>query len=258
MGNTTIKVEENKSKGEKFKAFCATCTAETNHSVAQSIDTIGNEFIQYGPGANDGASVDWSDRYQIIQCLGCDAFSFRHKNWFSEAQEYYGPNDYNDGTTTLLYPQRSTDILKAKDFYNAPKNLRTIYKEVVNCFNNESPVMCAAGLRATIEGLCAANAVTDGPVEVTKSDGTVEIKRKDTLEGKISGLCEKGILTRTNTDVLHEHRYMGNSAIHELTRPAEKDLRLAIEIIEHMLESLYEIPEKADVLRANRTKRKKH
>lgn len=253
----TVKIEENKSKGEKFKAFCATCKTETNHTVAQSVDAIGSEVFHYGPDENDSDSIDWRDHYQIIQCLGCDAFSFRHKNWFSEAQEYYGADDYKDGTTTLLYPQRSKDILNAKDLYNAPKNLRAIYKEVVNCFNGDSPVMCAAGLRATIEGLCAEHSVNDGPVEVQKPDGKVEIKRKDSLEGKISGLCEKGILTKKNADILHEHRYMGNSAVHELSRPAEEDLRLAIEIIEHVLESLYEIPEKADVLRANRSKKKK-
>ena len=250
----TVKIEENKSKGEKFKAFCATCKTETNHTVAQSVDTTGSQVIHYGPDENDADSVDWSDRYQIIQCLGCDTFSFRHKNWFSEAQDYYG---HSDGSTTLLYPQRSKDILNAKDIYNAPKNLRAIYKEVVNCFNGDSPVMCAVGLRATIEGVCAEHSVTDGPVEVQKADGTVEIQRKDNLEGKISGLCEKGILTKKSADVLHEHRYMGNSAVHELSRPAEEDLRLAIEIIEHVLESLYEIPEKADVLRANRAKKKK-
>jgi hypothetical protein len=254
MGTITGSVEENKSKGEKFKAFCATCKTETNHGAVQSVDTTGSEY--YG---SDEYSIDWSDRYQIIQCLGCDTFSFRHENWFSEAQEQYGPgpDDYHDGTTVWLYPQRGKDILSAKDFYNAPKNLRAIYKEVVNCFNGEAPVMCAAGLRATIEGLCAEQGVTDGPVEVKKADGNIEIKRKDNLEGKISGLCEKGILTRSSADILHEHRYMGNTAVHDLSRPAEEDLRLAIEIIEHMLESLYEIPEKADVLRANRAKRKK-
>lgn len=257
MGDSSLKIEENKSKGERFKAFCATCKTETNHVVAQSVDTAGSETIHYGPGDNDRGTIDWSDRYQIIQCLGCDTFSFRHKNWFSEAQEYYGPNDYNDGSTTVLYPQRSKDILNAKDFYNVPKNLRAIYKEVVNCFNGDSPVLCAAGLRATIEGLCAENSVTDGPVKVMTKDGTVEEKRKDNLEGKISGLCEKGILTEKSAELLHEHRYLGNSAVHELSRPAEDDLRLAIEIVEHVLESLYEIPEKAGVLRANRAKKKK-
>ena len=257
MQDLSNKIEENKSKGEKFKAFCATCITETNHEVAQSVDTTDSQTIRYGADDADQETINWSDWYQIIQCLGCDTFSFRHKNWFSEAQEYNGHNDFNDGTTTVLYPQRGKDILNAKDFYNAPKNLRAIYKEVVNCFNGGSPVLCAAGLRATIEGLCAENGVTDGPVSFTKNDGTVESKRQDNLEGKIGGLCEKGILTDKFAVTLHEHRYLGNSAVHELSRPAEHDLRLAIEIIEHVLESLYEIPEKAEVLRTNRTKKMK-
>lgn len=257
MGHISLVVEQNKSKGEKFRAFCASCKTETNHTVAQSVDTSASELYHFGPDEDDVGSVDWKDWYQIIQCLGCDTFSFRHKNWFSEAQEYYGPNQFHDGITTVLYPPRSKDILNTKDFYNVPKNLRSIYKEVVNCFNGDSPVLCAAGLRATIEGLCAAQAVTDGPVEIKKKDGTVKVERRDNLEGKISGLCEKGILTKSNANILHEHRYLGNSAVHELTRPAEEDLRLAIEIIEHVLESLYEIPEKADVLRANRAKKGK-
>lgn len=255
MGKIEEKVELNKSQGEKFKAFCATCKADTNHEAVQTVDVSGSEVVRYGPSENDRASIDWSDRYQVIKCMGCDTYSFRHRNWFSEAQEYYGPDDYSDGTTVRLYPQRGKDVLAAKDFHNVPKNLSSIYKEVIACFNNDSPVLCAAGLRASIEGLCAANGVADGPVEVKKPDGTVELKRKDNLEGKIGGLSEKGILTKKNAEILHEHRYIGNDAVHELSRPSDSDLKIAIEIVEHLFESLYEIPEKAEALRMNRTKK---
>lgn len=257
MAQVKEKVELNKSQGEKFKAFCATCKSDTNHEAVQTVDSFGSEVISYGSGENDYNSIDWSDRYQVIKCLGCDTFSFRHKNWFSEAEEYYGPDDYHDGTTVRIYPQRGKDVLAAKDFYNVPKNLRAIYKEVISCFNNESPVLCAVGLRASIEGLCAENGVSDGPVEVPKSDGTVETKRRLNLQGKISGLSEKGLLTKKNAELLHEHRYIGNEAVHELSRPSDSDLKIAIEIVEHMFESLYEIPEKAEALKSARTKKAK-
>lgn len=257
MGKIEEKVELNKSQGEKFKAFCATCKSDTNHEAVQTVDVSGSEIYRYGPGESDQDSMEWTDRYQVIKCLGCDAFSFRHRNWFSGAQEYFGPDDYHDGTTERLYPQRGKDVLAAKDFYNVPKNLRSIYKEVIACFNNESPVLCAAGLRASIEGLCAANGVNDGPVELTRSDGTTETKRKSNLEGKISGLFEKGFLTKRNAELLHEHRYIGNEAVHELSRPSDTGLKIAIEIVEHMFESLYEIPEKAEALKIARAKKVK-
>lgn len=257
MGRVDVKVELNKSKGEKFKVFCATCKSDTNHEAIQTVDVSGSEEFRYGSGVNDRDSVDWTDRYQVIKCLGCDTFSFRHRNWFSEAEEYYGPDDYHDGTSVRLYPQRGKDVLAARDFYNVPKNLRGIYKEVISCFNNDSPVLCAAGLRASIEGLCAENGVNDGPVEVSKPDGTIEIRRKSNLEGKIGGLFEKGLLTKRNAELLHEHRYIGNNAVHELSRPSDADLKIAIEIVEHMFESLYEIPEKAEALKIARAKRGK-
>ncbi|MBC9116300.1 hypothetical protein NIPOLPBK_02765 [Stenotrophomonas maltophilia] len=256
MGTVEEKVELNGSQGQKFRAFCASCKADTNHEAIQTVDVSGSEVIQYGPSYNDRDSVDWINRYQVVKCLGCDTFSFCHRNWFSEAAGHYGPEGYDDGTTVRLYPQRGKDVLVARDFYNVPRNLRGIYKEVISCFNNDSPMLCAVGLRASIEGLCAANGVTDGPVEVQKSDGSVEIKRKRNLEGKISGLSEKGLLTKKNAELLHEHRYIGNDAVHELSRPSDADLKTAIEIVEHMFESLYEIPEKAEALKVARVNKR--
>jgi len=250
VGNVTSKAEENKTKGKKFKVYCSTCANETNHIVIQSFDTSGSEVV------GDEATIDWSDNYQIIQCQGCDTVSFRHLNWFSENQDYWGGDDYSDGTTSWLFPKRTKGTLKTKDYYNAPNNLRRIYRETVDCFNNDSLILSAAGLRAIIEGICADQSITDGPIELTKPDGTTHIIRKNNLEGKISGLCEKGILTKSNSAILHEHRYLGNDAVHDLAQPSAQELTLAIEIIEHTLESLYEIPEKAEELRTKRLKRK--
>ena len=125
MGNITENIDLNKSKDVKFKTFCATCSSETNHTVIQSVDVTGCEVMRHGPMENDQDSVDWIDRYQIIQCMGCDTISFRHTNWFSETQDYY--DDSSGGVTIRLYPQRGKDVLTASEFYNVPKNLRAIY-----------------------------------------------------------------------------------------------------------------------------------
>ena len=44
------------------------------------------------------------------------------------------------------------------------------------------------------DGLCTENGINNGPVEIKKRDGTVEVKRKRNLEGKILGLFEKDLL----------------------------------------------------------------
>lgn len=87
--------------------------------------------------------------------------------------------------------------------------------------------------------------------------GGTQIVRRDDLEGRISGLQEKGLLTHSSAQTLQEHRYLGNSAVHELARPCADELKLAIEIVEHVLEHLYELPEKAEELRHAIARRKK-
>jgi hypothetical protein len=108
-----------------------------------------------------------------------------------------------------------------------------------------------------IEGICAATGVKDGPVEMPDKDGTTKIVRKCNLQGKIEGMAEAGLLTRKHAEILHEHRFLGNEAVHELQRPSREELKLAVEVVEHTFDNLYELPDKADQLRWKRKARPK-
>lgn len=244
MAEIEIKFTENKTKDLVLSLPCVRCKCSTKHKVITSVDKDGCEFDR-----EEEWSVEWEDHYQIIQCQGCETTSFRHTSWFSE--------DWDEGPTERLYPKRSSESVTAKSFYNVPSNLRRIYGELVDCFNNESPTLCAAGLRAIVEGICAEQGVIDGPVVAPAKGGGTQIVRRTNLEGRIAGLQEKGLLTQRSAQTLHEHRYLGNDAVHELARPSNDELKLAIEIIEHTLEQLYELPEKAEELRRAVARRKK-
>ena len=246
MGRVEESYVENKTKNKEFKVPCTKCNGKTSHKVLQSLDYSGCEWL------DTDITIDWVDNYQIIQCQGCKSISFRRRSWFSEYQDY----DW-DGSTEWLYPKRSERTLPIKDFRNVPTKIRRIYGETIECFNNEYFTLCAAGLRAIVEGICAEQGIKDGPVEVEKKDGSKKTVRRKNLQGKISGLWEKGILTTKNSEILHEHRFLGNEAVHELSQPSIDELNLAIEIIEHTIDSLYEIPEKAIELQKRKAKRKK-
>jgi len=255
MGEVVKKVEYDKTEGEKLKAFCSQCRRETSHLILKSVDCSG--FEGDGGGKGFEMTIGWSNDYQIIQCQGCEYISFRHLNWCSEAQDYYNSevNEYWDGTTIRLYPERSKNTRPLRDYDNVPPALERIYRESIYCFNNECFTLCAVGLRAILEGLCSAQGVSDGPVEVTKEDGTKKVKRCTNLQGKIAGLREKGILTEPHANILHEHRYLGNEAVHKLNDPSRDELALAIEIMEQTLDVLYELPDKAEELRDRKARR---
>lgn len=251
MEKFTEKFEENKTKGNFDQVQCIECKRDTRHQVIQSLDQFASQ------DCGDYGSIDYVINHQIIQCQGCMIVTFRQLRYCSDDVIKIGPDEWDNDITETLYPKRSKFTLHIKDFLNLPNNLRRIYRETIECFNNVSFTLSAAGLRALVEGLCAELKIKDGPKEKIDNKGNKVIKRVDNLEGKIAGLHEKGYLTQQQSSVLHEHRYLGNQAVHELAQPSRDELKLAIEIIEHTFESVYEIPEKADDLRRKRANRNK-
>ena len=238
---STNKYTENATKNGIFKVICQECKRETNHLVLTSIELEGFE---------EEYDIHWSSIYQIIKCQGCDTLSFRIENSDSET---WSPNE---PFREIIYPKRSKEILSNKNFYNLPFNVNKIYRETIDCYNNDILILCAAGIRALVEAICLENKIVDGNVDKKDQNGNViGYDRKDTLEGKINGLFEKGILTKENSVVLHEHRLLGNEALHRMTLPNKDELNIAINIIESILESIYEIPFKSMKLRQARGKK---
>lgn len=226
-----------------MKAFCSVCRRDTNHdSLFEKKRRIDDDEMQ----------VSFLDEWQIIQCKGCEDISFRH---VSSNSDDYDPEDGTPYEMVRLYPQRSEDVLYIKGYYNAPLSVRGIYRETIDAFNNGLYILCAGGLRATIESICNAEGVVDGPVDKTKVGGPIKIVRVKDLMGKINGLNKKGIITKKQSEILHEHRYLGNNALHLSDAPSKKLLKTAIEIVEHTLYALYEIGDKADELALQRKKK---
>jgi len=240
----TEKFTENKTQGKKFWLSCPQCNQENEHTVIVSAD------YWWSRDYDEHFSVDAESNYQVIRCR-CGNLSFRHLGWCSENQDHEW-----DGRTETLYPKREPEAQPAKSFKHVPQFIVDVYEQTVLAYNNESYVLCAAGLRVIVEGVCEFTGVKDGPVTWTGKDGILKQGRSRKLVGKIAGLCEKGILTSQYADILHEHRFLGNDAVHDLEGPAQRELRLAIEIIEHILEQIFVIPPKAERLKAIRLKGK--
>ena len=236
MNKVTEKYEENSKRGEIIEVYCNKCFCLTRHCIVSSNDYLGTETFE-----GWDHKLEWSSSHQIIQCQGCMTSSFRQVDWYSPEFCCTRTDEFVNGERVIIFPERLSDKWLLRNFNDVPINLNMIYRESVECFNNKSYVLAAAGLRALIEGLCKTLDINDGLL----ANG----KRSKNLAGKIAGLHEKGHLTKTHADILHQHRYMGNDAVHELSQPIREELGLAIEIIEHTFEAIFEIPPKGDELK---------
>lgn len=240
-----VTFEINKTKGKIIKVLCNSCKNSTKHKILSSINEKGTEPW------DSTHDFHWNTDFEIIQCLGCETVSFRSHHINSEHDDHEGRSI----PTVRIYPQRSKDTLALKSYMNVPFNLQRIYRETIESYNYGNLTLCGVGVRALVEGLCQENGITGGNVEYTKPDGKKENRRNTNLQGKINGLHENGKLTAQSAEILHEHRFLGNEAVHELSAPSKEDLGLAIEIVENVFDTLYEIPNKEQQLKSKRLKK---
>jgi hypothetical protein len=223
MAKTTEKEELNKSQNQEFQLPCIQCVGKTSHKVLVSVDKSG-EWI------NEYESIQWSDIYQIVQCNGCKATSFRSVNGNSEDYYQISEDEWDSGDIENLYPSRieGRKTLENTNCYLSNK-VESIYKETIQALNGSSPILAGIGLRALIETIC---------------------KEKDAQGGnllaRIDDLVNKNILTPTRSKILHKIRTLGNNATHEVKPHNEKQLNLAMEIMEHLLTDVYILPKKAN------------
>ena len=200
--------------------YCNRCKGDTNHRRNDAKICRDLEIDEDGDPGFEEISI-----YIFWSCCGCNSAVMEEQCWHSGMIDDNG----KECLDSLFHPPRSRHHIKPKSFIKLPRQLRTIYQELLEAFNVEAHILAAAGLRALLEGICKEKGVSGG-----------------NLEKKIEGL--KQHLPASIVDNLHEFRFIGNSAVHELEPPDRNDLRLAIEIVEDLLNFMYALDYKASSL----------
>ncbi len=204
---------------EKKQIYCNRCKNETNHLNKGEHSRMYTEEEQ-------GQLIYWEehiDRFWI--CAGCEQGTLEKKH------TVIGDNDANGNQIyeSTFYPDRKYQHVLRKSFIKIPNKLNILYKETVDAYNNKLSILCAAGLRALIEGICVDKGISGR-----------------NLECKIDSLTS--ILPENIVKNLHNFRFMGNEALHELNPPENRDLILAIEVSEDLMNFIYELDYKASQL----------
>lgn len=224
--------------GTVEKILCARCKVMTDHIIRDSYKTSWSD---------DEHDVDGGATHDFMACNGCQSATYRLTSWFSE----------EPGNSVSYWPPRGEAQLsrEPRDFENIPYGspLESVYRQTIAACNSQLSTLAGAGVRLLIEGICNEQGIKKG--DVTDDEGVT--KKQKNLEGKINGMVEHGLIGKKQADVLHEIRFLGNDAAHELDQPSRRVLSKAIDIVEHILAQVYEHPEDAKFL-AGRKRPKKN
>lgn len=155
------------------------------------------------------------DIYYLWVCCGCDSATFQ----IDADVNGFGPE-------TDFYPRRSSNNRSVKQFLQLKENLKSVYREVIECFNARLRLTCAMGLRALLEGICIDRGILD--------------KEAWGLEAKLDKLDEGKHLPSNIVESLHSFKFLGDHAAHRLEAPKQDELELAVDVMEDLLNYLYE------------------
>jgi hypothetical protein len=119
-----------------------------------------------------------------------------------------------------------------------PGKVARIYIETIQTFNAGALILAGGGLRAIVEAICIDQNVKGA-----------------NLQSKIEALVANDLLAKPQADLLHEERYLGNAALHEVESPTRQEVEDGLAIVEGLLSTIYVLPIRAERLRKKRERR---
>lgn len=160
--------------------------------------------------------------YMVIQCRGCEKTSFRYvfrdfENAFPNSQEEW---DIPESIET--YPKFIKDHHELNGARYVPDMVREVYDESLTAIKEGARILAGLGLRGTIEAIC--------------NDREVSGK---SLEVRISRLASQGFISQKDAERLHAIRFLGNDAAHDIKKPTDRQIDIALRIIEHLITTVY-------------------
>lgn len=198
-------------------ADCKKCAKSTRHEILFS-HHIGPQKDEY-PDA---------ETWQVVRCQGCYNVGFRYQ--YDDYAAVYEVDEgvYEHETSVSMYPKTIPNHKNLDSTHLLSDVIRNVYKQTLSACSEEAYVLASVGLRATIEATC----------NHLKISG-------NTLERRIDQLFKGGYVSNSDKKWLHAIRFLGNDAAHEILEPKKSELLVALEIVEHLLNSVFILESKA-------------
>ncbi|RBP95386.1 uncharacterized protein DUF4145 [Cytobacillus firmus] len=228
------------------KVYCSSCKQKTNHQI----------LYTHSQSSEVNDDFHWHEKHHIAQCLGCDVICFVRQYgsedmWDINSGEQVWVDDFT------VYPEEPQKVSikekleekmfhrKAKHFKNAPESIQNLYNQIIESFSKGHDILCAAGLRTLIEGICTHLGIKKGylydenGIQIPDEEGI--IRKHESLGGKIFELYDKKFIILHQALILQKVIKFGNDALHKMKTPSYYTLTEAVDIVEKVLYDIFEL-----------------
>ncbi|WP_334386887.1 DUF4145 domain-containing protein [Bradyrhizobium sp. AZCC 2262] len=218
-----------------IKAHCNTCRGATSSWIraAHSVDgTVGTSPFR--------------NRFDVLQCCGCDSLSVRHEHWFSEWDEAsydeQGQRVVKRGVKVIHYPSPTVRPKPVWSDAIDDEILRNVMDELYLALNAGMSVLASVGARTLLD---------------RAGHLLLEEDPRGGFEGKLSGLVDRGFISRHEKATLEAVADAGNASAHRGYTPNAERLGHIVDIMENFLQRAFVLPRVADEVRSSTPRRPK-
>ncbi|MBU9382119.1 DUF4145 domain-containing protein [Burkholderia gladioli] len=199
--------------GTVVKAWCNSCVGSKWHAVL-------HEALQSYPRESE-EDADEYYYYSMLQCRGCDSVVLAEEGYINGQDMYHGHPNYYPPPSLRRRPEWLWKWWAMSGLGGKP--VFTICQEVYKALQNSQLHLAAMGVRAVLE-----LAVID------KIGGD----RRSFAEN-LNALYDQGHVSLLMKDRLATVLDVGSATIHRGHSPTREDLNVLVDIMEHIIESLY-------------------
>jgi hypothetical protein len=202
------------------KINCRSCATSTRHEILFAMQ-------------HEAAVPFYEERHtwQVVRCLGCETVGFRYRMEDFDNAEEMPDGSMQPKVAVFRYPNAIANHKQLVHLYAVPDLIQKVYKQSVAAYAGDSRIIASMGLRATIEAVCTHLSIS----------GT-------SLEKRIDSLFKNGHISSSDKKRLHGIRFLGNDAAHDIREPGTNEFRIALEIIEHLISSVFILNQRAQGL----------
>jgi len=205
------------AKGDIVRSDCRECHKNTRHEIMALASKRTEEWF-----------VNELQTWSVVRCMGCLTYSFQLKQEdFDEVEEDFD-GELQHAVTFQVFPSVITNHRALTSTHHLPRLINTIYQQTLKALSQHANVLASVGLRACIEAVC----------------NNLDISGAN-LQRRIDQLFKAGHVSNGDKKRLHAIRFLGNDAAHEIKQPKSEDIRIALEVVEHLLNTVYILENRA-------------
>ena len=202
-----------------IRLYCNDCHKTTNQEILYTTEKK-EQFDE------EGQDIIKTVVHNLVQCKGCEFIGLQIVTTDTN-DENGNVNEYS-----FIYPEEEEyeddRFLGYDEMKFLSKPIKKTYEEVTDAIDYDLRLLADIGLRTLVEAICINQKITGR-----------------NLKGKIDNLHSKGFISANELPILHKLREIGNLGAHQIKSPSSTVLENALEIINHLLRSVYIIPKRS-------------